>query len=491
MSSHIIYKGGPEGPVSLTYRGGIGSVTKLLQLPEFGSWLDKGVVVADGLGVKAVKKYYDPDLQEFPHRRVAYDALMAGNDLLIFANYTLKNIFSESFVNTKDTVLYFREEYQRNPEFRERIDEAARKIIQLKMKIYPDLSYKDEVQFRSEVLVDEKLVLQRTGRPENAEAIREIAQEAITLLHPLSTDKLPSRPEFGDQILVATHNFPNDNPLLPVNKLEQLLIDLKQVDPQRIDSLPFFRTSAEVGLISFLNKAHSLTVAEEEYIGNLIDNADWIIFALLDQDWGPSREYNSDYGSYQEANTLKKFLDWNKYPEDAHLVVISFGVPPFTLDQTDISKIDAYYAVYSKIDPFPEVAVRAIFREVEPHTAAPIDIAGTDYKLGQQLEPDPKRSFDIQLVEPVETSFKQEDEVTLQTTQILDHNGNPVPDGIAISWEMIYSEWNISIKPMEAFPTVNGIAKASFSLDFPGKVTFQARGGPALSETLTLEVTSN
>jgi hypothetical protein len=111
--------------------------------------------------------------------------------------------------------------------------------------------------------------------------------------------------------------------------------------------------------------------------------------------------------------------------------------------------------------------------------------------LEQQLEPDPKRSFEIQLDESIETSFKPKDEVTLQTTQIVDHNGNPVPDETEISWEGVYPEWNILIKPIETFPTVNGIAKASFSLNFPGKVTFQAQSGSASSETLTLEVPAN
>lgn len=44
------------------------------------------------------------------------------------------------------------------------------------------------------------------------------------------------------------------------------------------------------------------------------------------------------------------------------------------------------------------------------------------------------------------------------------------------------------IKPRESFPTVNGVAKASFSLNFPGKVTFRAQNGLALSGILTLTV---
>ena len=39
-------------------------------------------MISDALGVPAVRRYYDPQLQNFPHRQVAQDAFLAGNDLL-------------------------------------------------------------------------------------------------------------------------------------------------------------------------------------------------------------------------------------------------------------------------------------------------------------------------------------------------------------------------------------------------------------------------
>ena len=44
-------------------------------------------------------------------------------------------------------------------------------------------------------------------------------------------------------------------------------------------------------------------------------------------------------------------------------MVFAFNAP-YYLDATDISKLTAYYAFYSKINPFIDVAARILFQEV-------------------------------------------------------------------------------------------------------------------------------
>ena len=58
-------------------------MSAILLLPEFAAWRKNGgLIVSDALGVPAVAKYFDPSEKSFPHRQVAKEALMAGNDLL-------------------------------------------------------------------------------------------------------------------------------------------------------------------------------------------------------------------------------------------------------------------------------------------------------------------------------------------------------------------------------------------------------------------------
>lgn len=480
MSSHISYnRNGAEGPVSVSYEGGIGAVTQILREPEFDNWRENGLVVADSLGAVAIKKYYDPTEKSFPHTKIAFDALMAGNDLLILAGYSPGGIFSEAFKNTKADILFFRDEYQRNPDFRDRVDDAVRKILRLKMKLYPQLSLED-------VLVNETLIKQRTGQPQNTELIRNIAKNSITLLFPNSTNDLPSPPKSGEQILVATHNYSTDDQTLSTDKLEKLLIELKQVDPNNIESIPFFRTEQEAGLVSYLYRATSLTDEEYKRIDDLVNSADWIIFALLDQDWGPSEEYDSSMGTYQEANTLKTFL--SQYHGNANIIVVAFGPPPFTIDSTDVTKIAAYYGVYSKIDPFPEIVVRSIFREIEPRGAAPIDVAGVGYNLTDRLKPDPKSPYKVNFIDGIgPNDIKKNDKITLKTTQIFDYNGNVVPDGTMLIWEGTYSDGTL-IKPIDTISTINGIGEAGFRFIRSGQITFQANNGDAFSEKFVVNV---
>ncbi len=485
MSSHIDYERDVDGPVSLTREeDGVGSVTKLLAQPEFDEWREDGIVVADSLGVPAVKIYYDPEGTTFPHKNVAFDALIAGNDLLTLAVYSIDGDFNNTLNNVKETITFFQDEYRRNPAFRERIDEAALKILKVKAGIYPTLSL-------DQTLVDPAQVSTFTGQGDST--VRRIAHEAITLLHP-SANRLPSPPRLNEQILVATHNWsvrecggancPVMTPL-PVDALERHMSRLKQIDPDHIDSVPFFRTDeGEAGLISFLNGATSNEEAER--FQTLIDDADWIIFAMLDLDWGPGNIYDSSVSKYQEANTLKTFLDW--YTGDAKLVAVTFGTPPFSLDTTDVSKLTAYYAAYSKVEPFPELTVRAIFQEWTPHSASPIDVEGTGYDLVKQIQPDSQRRFVIRLAETFESPLQTGDVITLETDPVLDYNGHIVPDGILLSWEGKYSSQGNLIEPLETSPTHNGIARASFRLIFPKEITFQATKGGASSNSLILTV---
>ena len=56
---------------------------------------------------------------------------------------------------------------------------------------------------------------------------------------------------------------------------------------------------------------------------------------------------------------------------DARLVVMAFNAP-YYLDTTEISKLSLYLGAYSKVEPFVEAAVRAVFGELVPSGAPSI-----------------------------------------------------------------------------------------------------------------------
>ena len=118
MSGHIrfsSFQGSRERtpPISLAQELGI-----LLDLDEFAPWrAEGGILMSDALGVMAVRRYYDPPLQEFPRRRIALDAFTAGNDLLFLADFSLTDSWLDERANIKETIIFFRERYTNDAEF--------------------------------------------------------------------------------------------------------------------------------------------------------------------------------------------------------------------------------------------------------------------------------------------------------------------------------------------------------------------------------------
>jgi beta-N-acetylhexosaminidase len=139
LATHIRYQGfqgnirATTNPISFDPQ----ALTTLMQLPQLASWRQEGgVIVSDALGVRAVERFYD-DTQGFPHRRVAKDALLAGNDLLILAEFALGDApYEQQLANIKNTILWFREKYETDQSFQQRVDEAVLRILQLKLRLY-------------------------------------------------------------------------------------------------------------------------------------------------------------------------------------------------------------------------------------------------------------------------------------------------------------------------------------------------------------------
>src|SRR5436305_4827934 len=117
------------------------------------------------------------------------------------------------------------------------------------------------------------------------------------------------------------------------------------------------------------------------------------------------------------------------------IVVFAFDAP-YYLDTTDLSKLTAFYALYSRSPAFVTVAARLLFRNLAPHGAPPVSVPGINYNISEVTRPDPKQIIALHFEQAVATgkntpqppSLHLGDTITLTTGIIHDTNGHPVPD---------------------------------------------------------------
>jgi beta-N-acetylhexosaminidase len=204
--------------------------------------------------------------------------------------------------------------------------------------------------------------------------------------------------------------------------------------------------------------------------------------------------------------TIQRFLSEHQdLLRDKHVILFSFSAP-YYLDATDISKLTAYYDLYSKQPPFVDVAARLLYRELTPKGASPVSVQGIGYDLITATSPDPGQTIslfaDIPLPstpesltatpEPTAVPFYNVgDTVAVRTGEILDHNGNSVPDGTVVRFTMTLTGESGGILQQVDANTTDGIARASFRLDKTGMIEIRASSEPAtVSDIVQLDVTS-
>lgn len=488
MSSHIRYRGLQgdirqfTAPISFDVQG----MRTLLQLPEFAAWRNQGgLIISDALGVPAVRKHYDPTQQSFPHRRIAREAFLAGNDVLILGQFALRSIWSEEFENIKDTIEYFQTEYRNDPVFAARVDEAVIRILQLKLKLFPNPS-------PNAMFVDGEVALAISGQGQDT--VNRIARDSLTLLHPSPNEykrRLERPPTPDENILIISdvrqvqECFQENCGLiepLPYNAIEEIILKqygpegTRQVLPENVASMSFAELKQVlVGSLAQVNQpAEAETIRRAEFrspeeVTALIQEADWIIFAMLDL----------NTSRYPDSDTLKLFLAQGINSPDKKLIGLALN-SPYYLDTTEINKLTAYLGLYSKTTPHLEVAIRALFDEAIFGGASPVTVDGLSYDLPEILAPDPIRSFPLQVQQVVTSNHDLPVSVTLRAGLILDHNGNPVPDGTPVSFQVTYRGGQSINVPLAH--TVNGQAETAISLSEPGLVEISANSGQATSQ---------
>lgn len=483
LVSHIRYQGfqgnirSTTRPVSFDPQ----ALSQILSLPAFATWRTAGgLMVSDDLGSQTVRRFYDPGGQSFMARLVARDAFLAGNDLLFMGNIVSSDA-PDNFTTVVRAIEFFGQKYRDDPAFTQRVDDAVIRILTVKYRTYGDF-------FQAVV----RPPLDGMANLGQSQAVTfEVARESATLVSPNIADLdtvLPSPPVFGDRIVFLTDTRQGrqcstcgEESMLGVDALQNVILRLygPQAGGQvRADHLISYTFTSLGAILEGGTGDPSLE--------NYLRQSEWVVINMLDVEPGEP-----------QTALLRQFLSERQdLLLDKRIVVFAFNAPYF-LDPTDISKLTAYYCLYSKSAPFVEAAARLLFREISPVGSLPVSVPGIGYDLFTATTPDPNQviglfwdmpplSVPTALVTPEVTPtpfFRVGDTVSVRTSIILDHNGHPVPDGTPVRFNILLSGEGGVVRQINT-ATVQGMAGVSFSIDRYGLLEIRAESDPAFTSVV-------
>jgi len=497
MVSHIRYQGF-QGNIRATTRPisfDSNAFQQILSLPEFQSWRDSGgLIISDNLGSESLRRFFDPNETNFDALPVARNAFLAGNDMLYVDNL-VSSVDPDPYTTLVSILEFFVQKYREDSAFAQRVDSSVLRILKAKESIYGEFDIENVLQSQ-----------QSLGMIGGAEdVIFDVAQESVTMISP-SADELdtilPNPPVWYEDIIIFTDVRPVSQcdtcpPYNPVGtkSLENTLLTLygpgagDQIIENNISSYTF---------LQFVNVLDNVEEGVPEFLMENLQLADWVIFNTLDVD-----------PDVPGSDALQRILaDRPDLLADKNVIVFSMGSPIY-LDATNITKITAYYALYSKRSAFLDVAARVLMQELAPTGALPISLNAVGYDLIFVTSPDPNQIIDLELVIPegeeqesqtatpqvTQTpaptplpSFNVGDTLTIRTGKIHDHNGNIVPDGTVVRFN-----FQISGEPgiTQQFETTTsaGVAYFNYRIEAAGGLEISATSEPATrSETLQINI---
>ena len=461
------------------------TLSEILSIEPINEWYSGGgVLVTDQLGSLAIRRYYDPTMTSFDARTVARNAFLAGNDLLYLGNFREPND-EDGYATAAKVISAFAQKYNEDQAFAERVDESVLRILTKKFELYP------EFNINAVVPSDEGLV--EIGKP--IPGFFDIAREAATLINPTATElrvALPRVPSVNDQIIVFTDERLvkqcadcAPQPTIPMDGLKTSIMRLYgpsaggQMNEARITDFSF------IDLSRFLDDPTTSQALEVN-----LKEASWVLF--LTQGFDPA---------YPESTALIDLLD--QHPElIAGKKSIAFALgSPYSLDATNVSKLTAYFALYSNTPVFLDTAARLLFQEINPSGTLPVSVPAIGYNLHEMVKPNPFQIIGLELdetedqpgpatpVPSVVRKFKVEEEIPLRTGVISDKNGHKVPDGTGVTFSFTtLNKGQLNQQYIES-TTRNGIARAVYTIPGYGSLEIKAQAGEAKnSQILVLNI---
>ncbi len=489
LVSHIRYQGfqgnirATTRPISLDLQ----AFSQLMSLPTLTMWRETGgLMVCDDLGTQALRRFFETTApnQPFDARRVALNAFLAGNDLLQLGSI-MSSDDPDSYTTQLNILAFFNQRYRDDPEFAQRVDESVLRILRLKLRLYP--------AFNLETILPPLDGVATLGQAD--QIVFSVEKEAATLISPTLSElenALPDTPGQNERIVFITDvrtarqcSQCPERPAPAVDMFQQTVIRLYgtqaggQIRSYNLKSYSFD------DLMKLLDKD-----AEAFQMETDLRRAQWQIISLLDVN-----------NRQPQSQAIYRYLaERPDLFQQKRLVVFAFNAPYF-LDATDISKLTAYYALYSKVPRAFDVAARLLFKEIQPHGALPVSVEGIGYDLISATMPDPNRVIHLELnlgqpeaapgtstPEPIPTpAYQPGDRIPVKTGVILDHNGNPVPDGTPVQF-IVSRNGEIQSLPQIEF-TVDGVAKTQIQVSGSGTLEIRAESEPAKqSEVLRFDI---
>jgi beta-N-acetylhexosaminidase len=485
LVSHIRYQGF-QGNIRATTRPlslDASALKTIISLPEFSSWRQNdGLMVSDALGSQAIRDFYIQGGETFQPRSVARDAFIAGNDLLYLGNISQNTTEEDNYSATINILDFFTQQYKLDPGFAQAVDDAVTRILAQKFAMY-DLFTMSNVLTPTEGLA-------KIGA--SSQVSFDVAHRATTLISPDPQNLnsvLPLPPGQNDRIvfLTDTQTYQQCSSCPPQDALSnyafqdavEKLYGLNgsgQVISSKLSSYPF----TELELM--------LNGESKENIEPSLERATWIVISLADVSNG-------------QVELLRRFFAERPNLLRGKNVILYSFTAPYYLDATDISKLTAYYGMYSKQPAFIEAAARLLFQQA-PEGASPVSIPAVQYDLITATSPDPNQVIPLSLddgritsnitptaestlvtvtVEPTEIPlYKIGDRIAVQAGPIIDTNQHIVPDGTVVRFTMSTRDQEGGILQQVDTTTTDGVARASFSIDKPGKVEISATSEPAM-----------
>jgi beta-N-acetylhexosaminidase len=501
MISHNRYQGF-QGNIRATTRPisfDSNALQQLLSLPQFETWRDDGgLIISENLGSGAVRRFFDPNEVNFDARQVARNAFLAGNDILFLDNFRATGD-PDPFTTVVSTLESFVQKYREDPAFARRVDSSVLRILEAKIALYGDFAFSRVSNLPGE--------MDTLGASQ--EVTFDVAQAAVTLISPSAQELdtvLTAPPQWFENVMIFTDSRTVSQcagcpptPDIGINAFANALVSLYgpqaggQILQNRLASYSFTQ------LEELLNNLETET---NELITTNLRVADWLIFNTLNVS-----------PQYPASDALQRLLA--ERPEllaGKNVIVFAMGSPTY-LDATDISKVTAYYALYSKAPAFLDVAARVLMQEYDPPGALPISLAAVGYDLNSRILPNPNQVIRLELVlpeaeeaveevEPTEAapvatqtpeptplpSFNVGDTITIRTWPIVDHNQNIVPDGTIVRFNFRISGEPGITQQFES-PTSGGIAFFNYRIEAAGGMEITASSAPATqSETLQINI---
>lgn len=504
LVSHIRYQGfqgnirATTRPVSLD----AAALTAILELQQFTTWRrNGGLVVSDALGSQAVRDFYSQSGENFLPRSVARDAFQAGNDLLYLGNITSDEPEADTYTSTLEILDFFAQQYRENSTFAQLVDAAVVRILAQKFRMY------DEFTLASVLAPESGLAAVGSS----AGIVSEVARNAATLINPSPeelTTLLPTPPGQADRVVFLTDA--SDFKQCTICLWEQeLAVDALQKEVLRLygptgsgQVFPSRLTSFSLEELELMLNGESQTDIETVLAG-----ANWIVISLTDVSNG-------------QVDLLQRFFSERaSLLRNPKVILFSFTAPYYLdLDPTDITKLTAYYALYSKQPAFIEVAARLLFerQQITLQGASPVSIPAVGYNLIDATSPDKDQVIQLTLDQAVEEAtptaesgtvipetpqasptvtpiprYRIGDMIAVRAGPIVDHNQNIVPDGTPVRFLMSTTDESGEIPQQADATTVDGVARASFAITRPGQVEIRVVSEPAVISTVLQFEASN